>query len=93
MVESKLANQRQQIMFVLDDRGLSLLVEVMEELLNIIVVAGPQLKGRSLWRRGENLSLVQNIRLLDVLLFLLFIVSDTPKREKTYLSVSSEWKV
>ncbi|KAK3766711.1 hypothetical protein RRG08_046008 [Elysia crispata] len=46
VVESKLANQRQQIMFVLDDRGLSLLVEVMEELLNIIVVAGPQLKGK-----------------------------------------------
>ena len=43
--ESTIANQNPEITFVLDDLGLSVMVEVMDELINIIVVAGPQLKG------------------------------------------------
>ncbi|GFS21662.1 sushi, nidogen and EGF-like domain-containing protein 1 [Elysia marginata] len=46
VVESRLANQQPEIRIVLDDLGLSLLVEVMEELINIIAVTAPQLKGK-----------------------------------------------
>ncbi|RUS82951.1 hypothetical protein EGW08_009288 [Elysia chlorotica] len=46
VLESRLGNQTPEIMIVLEDFGLSLIVEVLDELLNIIVVAGPQLKGK-----------------------------------------------
>ncbi|GFO48993.1 sushi, nidogen and egf-like domain-containing protein 1 [Plakobranchus ocellatus] len=46
VLETSSNDQRREVTLKLDDLGLSLLVEVMDELINIMVVAAPQLKGK-----------------------------------------------